>query len=126
MLKFPKRDTKNKNHYYTDGCLSEYIASHIFNMLGVKAQETILDTYEYNNKVRTVVACKDFANEREIVSDFLLVKNSIIDSSLNGSSTELKDTIDTIRKQKFVDSKELEEHFWNMFIINAFIGSRDR
>lgn len=46
MLKFPKRDNKNTNHVYTDSCISEYLGSHIFNMLGVKAQETILGTYE--------------------------------------------------------------------------------
>lgn len=78
------------------------------------------------NKVRTVVVRKDFTTKNTVVSDFLSVKNTIIDSSSNRSSTELKDIIDTIRKQKLVNPKELEEHFWNMFVIDAFIGNWDR
>lgn len=36
------------------------------------------------------------------------------------------DILDTIQKQNVVNPKELEEHFWNMFIVDAFIGNRDR
>ena len=58
--------------------------------------------------------------------DFASVKNQIIDSASNGFGTELSDILDTIEKQTAVDPKELKEHFWNMFVIDAFIGNWDR
>lgn len=59
MLKFPIHALRNPNLSYTNSCTSEYLGCHIFNMLGVKAQDTLLGTYKYHDKVRTVVACKD-------------------------------------------------------------------
>ena len=126
MLKLPMHALKNPNLSYTNSCTSEYLGCHIFNILGVKAQETLLGTYEYHGKVRTVVACKDFTAPGVVIMDFASVKNQIIDSEYNGYGTELSDILDTIEKQTAVDPKELKEHFWNMFVIDAFIGNWDR
>ena len=126
MLKLPMHALKNPNLSYTNSCTSEYIGCHIFNMLGIKAQETLLGIFEYHNKVRTVVACKDFTSPGTILLDFASVKNQIIDSASNGYGTELTDIIETIEEQSAVDQKELKEHFWNMFVIDAFIGNWDR
>ena len=70
MLKLPMHALKNPNLSYTNSCTSEYLGCHIFNMLGVKAQETLLGTYEYHGKVRTVVACKDFTAPGVVILDF--------------------------------------------------------
>ena len=126
MLKLPMHALKNPNLSYTNSCTSEYLGCHIFNMLGVKAQETLLGEYEYHGKTRTVVACKDFTSPGVIILDFASVKNQIIDSASNGYGTELSDILDTIEKQTAVDPIELKEHFWNMFVIDAFIGNWDR
>lgn len=126
MLKLPMHALKNPNLSYTNSCISEYLGCHIFNILGVKAQETILGIYKFHGKVRNVVACKDFTSINTIFLDFTSVKNQIIDSASNGYGTELMDILDTIQKQNVVNSKELEEHFWNMFVVDAFIGNRDR
>jgi len=126
MLKLPMHALKNPNLSYTNSCTSEYLGCHIFNMLGVRAQETLLGTYEYHGKIRTVVACKDFTSPGVVILDFASVKNQIIDSASNGYGTELNDILDTIEKQTAVDTKELKEHFWNMFVIDAFIGNWDR
>ncbi len=126
MLKLPMHALRNPNLSYTNSCTSEYLGCHIFNMLGVKAQETLLGEYEYHGKVRNVVACKDFTSLNTMIVDFASVKNQIIDSASNGYGTELSDIIDTIQKQSVVDSKQLEEHFWNVFVIDAFIGNWDR
>lgn len=40
MLKLPGEARHNKELSYTNGCISEHIGSSIFNMLGIKAQET--------------------------------------------------------------------------------------
>ena len=126
MLKLPMYASKNPNLSYTNSCTSEYLGCHIFNMLGIKAQETLLGTYKYHDKVKTVVACKDFTFPGVVILDFASIKNQIIDSASNGYGTELSDIIDTINKQTVVDSEELKEHFWNMFVVDAFIGNWDR
>ena len=126
MLKLPMHASKNPNLSYTNSCTSEYLGCHIFNMLGIKAQETLLGTYKYHDKVKTVVACKDFTSPGVVILDFASIKNQIIDSASNGYGTELSDIIDTINKQTVVDSEELKEHFWNMFVVDAFIGNWDR
>ena len=126
MLKLPMHASKNPNLSYTNSCTSEYLGCHIFNMLGIKAQETLLGTYKYHDKVKAVVACKDFTSPGVVILDFVSIKNQIIDSASNGYGTELSDIIDTINKQTVVDSEELKEHFWNMFVVDAFIGNWDR
>lgn len=110
MLKLPMHALKNPNLSYTNSCTSEYLGCHIFNMLGVRAQETLLGIYKYHDRIRTVVACKDFTSPNTTIVDFASVKNQIIDSASNGYGTELSDIIDTIQKQNGVDPKELEEH----------------
>lgn len=126
MIKLPMHAIKNPNLSYTNSCISEYLGCRIFNMLGVKAQETLLGVYEFHGKVRNVVACKDFTSINTIFIDFASVKNQIIDSASNGYGTELADILDTIEKQNAVDHKELKDHFWDMFVIDAFIGNWDR
>lgn len=126
MLKLPMHALRNPNLSYTNSCTSEYLGCHIFNLLGVKAQDTLLGTYKYHDKVRTVVACKDFTSPGVVILDFASIKNQIIDSSSNGYGTELYDVLKTIEQQTVVDSEELKEHFWNMFVIDAFIGNWDR
>ena len=126
MLKLPARSLKNPNMSYTNSCTSEYLGCHIFNMLGLKAQDTLLGSYEYHGKTRTVVACRDFTSPNTTIIDFASVKNQIIDSASNGYGTELSDILETIEKQTVINPKELKEHFWNMFVIDAFIGNWDR
>ena len=55
MLKFPPSgDRKPTELSYTNSCISEHIASSIFNMLGIPAQETILGNYTVKGKTKTV------------------------------------------------------------------------
>lgn len=126
MLKLPMHAQKNPNLSYTNSCTSEYIGCHIFNMLGIRAQETLLGKYEYHGKTRIVVACKDFTTPLTSIVDFASIKNQIIDSASNGYGTELLDILDTIERQNAIEPKVLKEHFWNMFVIDAFIGNWDR
>lgn len=126
MIKFPSTAKLNNEMSYANGCVSEYLGCHIFNLIGVKAQETILGTYEKNNKQKIVVACKDFTSYEMQLQDFASLKNTIIDSEHNGYGTELNDIIDTIEKQDVIDCNKLKEHFWDTFIIDALIGNWDR
>lgn len=127
MLKFPpSAKEKPTGLSYTNSCFSEHIASSIFNILGVSAQQTLLGTYKVNGKEKIVCACKDFTAGGKILYDFCSIKNSIIDSEHNGSGAELSDILETIEKQQFVNSAALLEHFWNVFIIDALLGNFDR
>lgn len=127
MLKFPPsgRD-KPTALSYTNGCVSEHLASSIFNMLGVNAQETMLGSYLVNGKKKLVCACKDFTIGGKRLFDFCSIKNTILDSDSNGSGTELSEILDAMEKQSFVSSAALIEHFWNMFVIDALLGNFDR
>ena len=51
MLKFPPSGQGKRTELsYTNSCISEHIASTIFNMVGIPAQETILGTYDVGGK----------------------------------------------------------------------------
>ena len=58
MLKFPPSGKDKPTELsYTNSCYSEHIGSSIFNMLGVKAQKTMLGKYEVGGKEKAV--CPD-------------------------------------------------------------------
>ncbi len=50
----------------------------------------------------------------------------MIDSVHNGYGTELSDVLNTITEQQAVDSVQLMDRFWDMFIVDALIGNWDR
>lgn len=120
MLKFPPSgERKPTNLSYTNSCISEHLASSIFNLIGINAQKTELGTFSIKGKTKVVCACKDFATGSKRLFDFCSIKNTILDSDSNGSGTELEDVMDTIDKQQYVSPVELREHFWNVFIVDA-------
>jgi hypothetical protein len=126
MLKFPAVPGINKNMSYANGCISEYLGCHIFEIVGIPVQETLLGTYVKNGKEKIVVACKDFTMNGLVLQDFASLKNTIIDSVHNGYGTELSDITKTLEEQSAMDSQVLSDWFWNMFIVDAFIGNWDR
>ena len=126
MLKFPPYPTKNKDMSYTNSCISEYIGCKIFDMLSIPVQETMIGKYTSKNKTKIVVACKDFTSPGIVLQDFASLKNRIIDSERNGYGTDLIDILSTIDEQMSVDSEKLRERFWDMFVVDAFIGNWDR
>lgn len=127
MLKFPPsawgKPTELSN---TNSCISEHIASSIFNMLGIRAQETMLGIFAVRGKEKLVCACKDFTAGGKRLFDFCSIKNTVLDSDSNGNGTELSDVMDTIDKQQYVAPIALREHFWNMFVADALLGNFDR
>ena len=127
MLKFPPSGAQKMTELsYTNSCISEHIASGIFNILGVTAHDTMLGTYTIGNKTKIVCACLDFTVGGKILYDFCSIKNTVLDSESGGTGTELYDILDTIEKQKFVAPDRLATHFWDMFVIDALLGNFDR
>lgn len=126
MLKFPPHPKKNKELSYANSCISEYLGSHIFEIIGIPVQETILGTYKVNGKEKVVVACKDFTSHETVIQDFASLKNTLIDSGHSGYGTELSEILEAIEEQSSVDPQELKRRFWDMFIVDALIGNWDR
>lgn len=96
MLKFPGINEGISEHGYSNNCISEYIACKIIRTLDIKVQETLLGEYNLNGTEKTVVACKDFTSNGTILKQFAELKNSQIETSKNGYSTELNEVIQTI------------------------------
>lgn len=127
MLKFPPSGAEKPTELsYTNSCFSEHIASSIFNILDIQAQETMLGTFEVGGKTKIVCACKDFAVGGRRLFDFCSIKNTVLESESGGSGTELSDIIDTIEKQQYVSPKDLLDHFWDVFVVDALLGNFDR
>jgi hypothetical protein len=127
MLKFPSLPRRNKAMSYTNGCISEYLACHIFAALGFKTQETLLGTYtDGRGKEKTVVACGDFTEGGKKLIEFAHLKNTCIDSEQNGYGKDLSSILQAIEEQTLLPSDQLRAFFWDMFIADAFLGNFDR
>lgn len=127
MLKFPYAGKQFSARHYSNGITSEYVGSHIFNILGIEAQKTFLGIYRKNGKDYQVVACEDFKERgRYSFYDFGALKNTIIDSSENGYGTDLDSIITALNDQSYYDSQKLEEFFWDVFVVDTLIGNFDR
>lgn len=126
MLKFPGAARLNQGLSYANGCISEYLGSHVFELVGIPAQKTLLGTYTLNGKEKIVVACKDFTATGLVLQDFTSMKNTVLDSDSNGTGTELNDITEAIETQTMIDPAVLTRHFWDMFIVDALIGNWDR
>lgn len=126
MLKFPSQPKINKDMSYSNSCFSEYLGCQIYEIIGVPVQKTILGTFTVNGRERIVVACKDFTRPGVVLQEFAALKNQMIDSARNGYGTELSDIEKTFEEQTALDSVELSQRFWDMFIVDALIGNWDR
>ena len=126
MLKFPPHPKRNQGMSYMHSCISEYLGSHIFDLVGIPVQQTLLGTYRVRGKEQIVVACKDFTTHETVLQDFASLKNTLIDSGHSGYGTELSEITEAIEEQRFVDPSALKMFFWDMFIVDALIGNWDR
>lgn len=127
MLKFPPVPSRNKTMSYTNGCISEYLACHIFASLGFKTQETLLGTYtDLRGKEKVVVACGDFTEGGKRLLEFAHLKNTCINSEQNGYGTELSSILQAIDEQTLLPPDQLRDFFWDMFIADALLGNFDR
>lgn len=126
ILKFPpSAATKPNDLSYSNSCISEHIGSSIFRLLGVPAQETHLGTY-VNGQRKIVCACHDFTAPGLRLYDFCSIKNTVIDSETGGHGTELSDVLTSIDLQQFLDPIVVRRRFWDMFVVDAFLGNFDR
>lgn len=131
MVKFPDpvRSTKRTMLSYINNQFSEHIGCNIFRCLGIPAQETFLATCidPMNKKEKVVVACELFCQNGEgnliEFSRFLL---NDTDSNTRRTTT-VEDVMDVLEHSPLLQDKEkIKDYFWNMFVVDAFIGNGDR
>lgn len=136
IIKYPK-NTKYmdvSDLSYTTSCLSEYLGSHIYQILGYDVHETLLGIR--NHKI--IVACKDFCAEHVELREIRTLKNIYNEELQNKLDTEL----DSTDSSHIVDLNELlihldynpvlasipnlKERFWECVVIDLFINNNDR
>lgn len=103
--------------------VSEYLGSHIFELLGIPVQDTYLGTYEGKN----IVLMKHFCHDGEILVHF----NGVGESSLEEDKEMYQYSYDDIQRmlndnKKSTNVQETIDRFWDMFIIDALNGNFDR
>ena len=103
--------------------ISEYLGSHIFELLGIPVQDTYLGTYNGKN----VVLLKYFCTDGEILVHF----NEVGESSLEEDKEMYQYSYEDIQKmlmenKKNTNVQETVERFWDMFIVDALNGNFDR
>ena len=128
MLKYSDdvRDTKF-NMSYKNNHFAEYIGSHIFEACGFKTHETYLGYHKgIHDKKKMVVGCKDFTQDGANFSEFgNLAKVGM--SSTKRRECNIEDVYELIEKLPMIkDKDEIKNMFWDMFVIDALIGNRDR
>ncbi len=134
LLKFPgnlkEQQMKNINLSYSNSPVCEYIGSKIYELVGLPVHNTILGTR--NNKI--VVACEDFLENGDRLYEFDKIKVTFeprfLDSNgneTNGVGVDLYEIMMTIQEHPFLqDVPGVQEHFGNMFVMDALIGNTDR
>lgn len=103
--------------------VSEYLGSHMFEILGIPVHDTFLGTYNGRN----IVLLKHFCADGEILVHF----NGVGESSLEEDKEMYQYSYEDIQRmlienKKSTDVRETVDRFWDMFIVDAFNGNFDR
>lgn len=114
---------KNSPAGMTYSHVSEYLGSHIFALAGMEVQQTMLGTCDGCD----VVVMKDFIGEDETFVPF----NGVGESTLEQHQMRYRYSYEDIMRMlaeniKLTNVKETTEYFWEMYIIDAWIGNFDR
>jgi len=128
MIKFPDRArAKRTKLSYINNQYSEHIGCRIFKACGFETQETELGYYtDYKGTRKIVVGCKDFTQEGETLYEFARLGKIIIGSD-RAFATALESIDEIIDNHKLIEDKEgIRAQFWDMFVIDALLGNKDR
>lgn len=119
IVKFQKNSEVGLTYNY----VSEYLGSHIFQVIGIPVQETFLGTYDGAN----VVVMKNFLES----GDAFVAFNGVGESSLERDKELYQYTYEDItamlqENMKSTNVEETIDRFWDMFVVDALIGNFDR
>ena len=137
FIKYPKTtrgmSKKAQELGYTTAPLSEYIGSHIYQILGFDVHDTLLGI----KRGKTVVACKDFCVIRGGLSEIRTIKNAYNserseelaaqNESKSGDRVNLPELMLHLEENRQLRNVPgLKEHFWDMVIVDILIDNNDR
>ena len=136
IVKYPKstREMRRPLVSYTTAPLSEFIGSHVYQILGIDTHDTILGIR--NNKL--VVACKDFCKTEGALREIRTLKNIYnkelaekLETSLSSTSDshliDLKDILTHLEYNPILKNiPEIKERFWEQLIVDVLINNNDR
>lgn len=130
-----RKKGKNIQVSYVNSVYSEYIGSKIFKGVGISTQEVLLGKY-YD---RIVCACRDFMVDKNAsysndVGEAKLVefeewsKMHDLDNILTTDIDSIYNALDDVFKNSIQNNniETIKEKFWEMFVIDFFIGNTDR
>ncbi|MDO5330582.1 MAG: CtkA family protein [Bacillota bacterium] len=138
ILKFPKNTLGMDNVRgisYVTSPLSEYIGSHIYEILGYDAQKTVLGICHDGKRYKVVCACKDFIEDdkNELLIPYTALRNdaSPIIASRNDESFVSPSNINEIIFQLEHNTVlgvigGAKERFFDVAIIDMLINNNDR
>lgn len=136
IIKYPKNTKSMMGDnlpHYTSAPLSEYIGSHIYEILGYDVHETLLGIRQ--NKL--VVACKDFQKHFGDLGEIRTLKNAAheqmegltddeIPISATGDKVNLNELFFHLENNPLMQLPSLKERFYDQIIIDIFINNNDR
>lgn len=136
ILKYPKyvKDMNRVDISYSTSPLSEYLGSHIYNILGYDVHETLLG--ERDGKI--VVACRDFTDDNHVLMEFRTIKNYFnqelseqLDRSMSSTGSDhfvdFEDLMLHLEYNPILQGIEgLEQRFWEQAVIDIYINNSDR
>lgn len=136
LVKYPKNiiglDRTGEASYST-APLSEFIGSHIYNLLGYDVHETMLAA----RTGKIVVACKDFAVEDDLM-EIRTIKNHANDelaqlleeefvSTESNHIVVLKELLLHLNNNSILKNVDgIKERFWEQAVVDIFINNNDR
>ena len=138
FLKFPKNTLgmkKTGTLSYVTSPLSEFIGSHIYQILGYEVHETILGICFDGKRNKVVCACKDFVSDskNELLIPYTALRNDTNEVVMNRnndnivSASNLNEIIFQLENNtvlsKIVDAKS---RFWDVVVIDYLINNNDR
>jgi len=128
MIKFPDRTREKKTTLsYINNQFSEHIGCQIFKSCGFETQDTELGYFtDYKGERKIVVGCKDFTQNGDNLYEFARLGKIIIGSD-RAFATNLESVDEIIDNHRLiVDKDAIKARFWDMFVIDALLGNKDR
>ena len=128
MVKFPDRVREQKNELsYMNNQFSEDIVCKIYKTLGFETQNTFLATYRVGDENKIVVACEDFTQDGDHLIEFHKLSLEHIENDSLRTQANIDKVMEVIKATKqIMDKAEFIRKFWDMFVVDGFIGNRDR
>jgi len=136
IIKYPK-NTKSMNAVdisYTTAPLSEYIGSHVYEILGYDVHETNLGIRNH----KLVVAVRDFCEYSGQLIEFRTLKNYAndylaekLDESFSSTSSSYSIQLEEVllhleNNPLLLKIDGITERFWNQIVVDSLIGNNDR